>query len=130
MAEGNSDGAVWAEHRTLEDYQGTLTDELRALLSGFGFGTHIPVHTYTYKSRGTVVKYRVLIILPEELTPYQTRPQGEGWGELAAYHEALMEALVTIREYKVNVLEGTSFMAIPHKTLPNERVPDHRARQV
>ena len=98
MAEGNSDGTVWAAHRTLEDYHGSLTDELRALLSGFGHDTHIPVHTYTYKDKGTVVKYQVLIILLEALTPYQARPQGEGWGELAAYHEALMEALVTISE--------------------------------
>ena len=98
MAELNSDGTVWAEHGNLEDYQGTLTEELRALLRAVGFDTHIPVHTYTYKNKGAVVKYRVLIMIPSELTPHQTRPQGEGWGESAAYHEALMEALATIRE--------------------------------
>ena len=125
MAEGNSDGTVWAAHRTLEAYHGSLTDELRALLSGFGHDTHIPVHTYTYKDKGKVVKYRVLIILPEAMTPYQTRPQGEGWSELAAYHEALMEALVTIREYKAHLLEGTSFIALPHHTDPKDVVPDH-----
>ena len=36
-----------------------------------------------------------------------------------------MEALVTIREYKSHLLEGSSFIALPHHTHPNEVVPDH-----
>ena len=44
---------------------------------------------------------------------------------MAAYHEALVEALATIREEKAEELEGTSFMAIPHNTLSLELEPDH-----
>ena len=69
MAEGNSDGTVWVEHKTLDDYLGNLTEELRALLIVFRLDTHIPIHVYTYKKDEKVLKYRVLIILPDELNP-------------------------------------------------------------
>ena len=36
-----------------------------------------------------------------------------------------MEALVTIREYKAHLLEGTTFIALPHHTDPKDVVPDH-----
>ena len=79
MAEGNSEGTVWAEHKRLEDFPGTLTEQLRALLRAFGCDDNIPVHIYTFKNKGAVAIYRVLIMIPRELTPFEPTPRGEGW---------------------------------------------------
>jgi hypothetical protein len=52
--------------------------------------TDIPVKTYTYKDDGTVVKYRVVIRLPDGLAPSLVQPSSEGRGQMAAYHEAVV----------------------------------------
>jgi hypothetical protein len=100
---------VWSQRKTLEDYEGTLTEQLGSLLRAFGLSTDIPVKTYTYKDDGTVVKYRVVIILPDGLAPSSVQPSGEGRGETAAYHKAVVRAIVTIREYRAVELAGTTF---------------------
>jgi hypothetical protein len=81
---------VWSQRKTLEDYEGTLTEQLGSLLRAFGLSTDIPVKTYTYKDDGTVVKYRVVIMLPDGLAPSPVQPSGEGRGQMAAYHESVV----------------------------------------
>jgi hypothetical protein len=103
---------VWSQRKTLEDYEGTLTEQLGSLLWAFGLSTDIPVKTYTYKDDGTVVKYRVVIMLPDRLAPSSVQPSGEGRGEIAAYHEAVVRAIATIREYRAVELAGTTFIAV------------------
>ena len=125
MAEGNSEGSVWVEHKKLEDFQGTLTEQLQSLLRAFGCDDNIPVHVYTFKNEGKVDQYRVLVMIPRELTPFRSTPRGEGWSPLAAYQEALVEALAVIREEKEEELEGTSLLAIPHNSLSLELELDH-----
>jgi hypothetical protein len=60
---------VWSQRKTLEDYEGTLTEQLGSLLQAFGLNTDIPVKTYSYKDDGATVKYRVVIMLPNGLVP-------------------------------------------------------------
>jgi hypothetical protein len=60
---------IWSQRKTLEDYEGTLTEQLGSLLRAFGLSTDIPVMTYIYKDDGTAVKYRVVIMLPDGLAP-------------------------------------------------------------
>jgi hypothetical protein len=95
------------------------------LLRAFGLNTDIPVKTYYYKDDGTTVKYCVVIMLPDGLVPSIVQPSGEGRGETAAYHEAVVRALATIREYRAVDLVGTTFAAIPHDTLGDEPAMDH-----
>jgi hypothetical protein len=83
------------------------------------------VKTYYYKDDGTTVKYRVVIMLPDGLVPSTVQPSGEGRGETAAYHEVVVRALATIREYRAVELVGTTFAAIPHDALMDEPVMDH-----
>jgi hypothetical protein len=116
---------VWSQRKTLEDYEGTLTEQLGSLLRAFGLSTDIPVKAYTYKDDGTVVKYRVVIMLPDGLAPSPVQPSGEGGGETAAYHEAVVHATATIREYRAVELAGTTFTAIPHDSLMDEPGMDH-----
>jgi hypothetical protein len=116
---------VWSQRGTLEDYEGTLTEQLGSLLRAFGLNTDIPVKTYYYKDDGTTVKYRMVIMLPDGLVPSSVQPSGEGRGETAAYHEAVVQALATIREYRAVDLVGTTFAAIPHDTLGDEPAMDH-----
>jgi hypothetical protein len=111
----------------LEDYEGTLTEQLGSLLRAFGLDTNIPVKTYHYKDDGTTVKYRVVIMLPDGLIPSTVQPSGEGRGETVAYHEAVVRALATIRESRAVDLVGTTFAAIPHDTLGDELAMDHDA---
>ena len=125
MAHGDPERTVWAEHERLDNYVGTLTEQLRGLLRSFDRDTNIPVHTYTYKDGEVVAKYRVLILIPRDLTPHLTMPRGEGRSQTAAYHEALVEAIATIREYKADQLSGTSFIAIPHDSLTSELPLDY-----
>jgi hypothetical protein len=77
---------------------------LGSLLRAFGISTDIPVKTYTYKDDGTVVKYRVVIMLPDGLAPSPVQPSGEGRGQMVAYHEAVVWAIATIREYRADDL--------------------------
>jgi hypothetical protein len=79
-----------SQGKTLEDYEGTLTEQLGSLLRAFGLSTNIPVKTYTYKDDRTAVKYRVVIILPDGLAPSPVQPSGVGRGQMAAYHEAVV----------------------------------------
>jgi hypothetical protein len=116
---------VWSQRKTLEDYEGTLTEQLGSLLRAFGLSTDIPVKTFTYKDDGTVVKYCVVIMLPDGLAPSPVQPFGEGRGETAAYHEAVVRAIATIREYRAVDLAGTTFTAIPHDSLMDEPGMDH-----
>jgi hypothetical protein len=44
---------------------------------------------------------------------------------MAAYHEAVVRAIVTIREYRAVELVGTTFTAIPHDSLMDEPGMDH-----
>jgi hypothetical protein len=44
---------------------------------------------------------------------------------MAAYHEAVVRAIATIREYRANDLAGTTFTAIPHDSLMEEKAMDH-----
>jgi hypothetical protein len=81
---------VWSQRKTLEDYEGTLTEQLGSLLRAFGLSTDIPIKTYTYKDDGTAVKYHVMIMLPDGLAPSPVQPLGEGRGQMAAYHEAVV----------------------------------------
>jgi hypothetical protein len=81
---------VWSQRKTLEDYEGTLTEQLGSLLQAFGLNTNIPVKTYTYKDDRTAVKYRVVIMLPDGLAPSPVQPSREGRGETVAYHEAVV----------------------------------------
>jgi hypothetical protein len=81
---------VWSQRKTLEDYEGTLTEQLGSLLRAFGLSTDIPVKTYTYKDDGTMVKYRVVIMLLDGLVHSPVQPFGEGRGETAAYHEVVV----------------------------------------
>jgi hypothetical protein len=69
MASRIPECTVWSQRKTLEDYEGTLTEQLGSLLRAFGLGTDIPVKSYTYKDDETVVKYCVVIMLPDGLTP-------------------------------------------------------------
>jgi hypothetical protein len=71
---------VWSQRKTLEDYEGTLTEQLGSLLRAFGLSTDIPVKTYTYKDDRTMVKYRVVIMLPDGLAPSPVQPSCEGRG--------------------------------------------------
>jgi hypothetical protein len=116
---------VWSQRKTLEDYEGTLIEQLGSLLWAFGLSTNIPVKTYTYKDDGTAVKYRVMIMLPDGLAPSPFQPSGEGRGETTAYHEAVVRAIATIREYRAVELAGTTFTAIPHDSLMDEPGMDH-----
>jgi hypothetical protein len=116
---------VWSQRKTLEDYEGTLTEQLGSLLRAFGLSTDIPVKTYTYKDDGTAVKYRVVIMLPDGLAASPVQPSGEGRGQTAAYHEAVVRAIATIREYRAVELVGTTFTAIPHDSLMDEPGMDH-----
>jgi hypothetical protein len=72
---------VWSQKKTLDDYEGTLTEKLGSLLRAFGLSTDIPVKTYTYKDDRTVVKYCVMIMLPGGLAPSPVQPSGEGRGQ-------------------------------------------------
>jgi hypothetical protein len=102
-----------------------LTEQLGSLLRAFGLSTDIPVKTYTYKDDRIAVKYRVMIMLPNGLAPSPVQPSGEGRGETVAYHEAVVRAIVTIREYRAVELAGTTFTAIPHDSLMDELGIDH-----
>jgi hypothetical protein len=44
---------------------------------------------------------------------------------MAAYHEAVVRAIATIREYRAVELAGTTFTAIPHDSLMDEPGMDH-----
>jgi hypothetical protein len=44
---------------------------------------------------------------------------------MAAYHEAVVWAIATIREYRAVDLAGTTFTAIPHDSLMDEPGMDH-----
>jgi hypothetical protein len=44
---------------------------------------------------------------------------------MAAYHEAVVRAIATIREYRAADLSGTNFTAIPHESLMVEMALDH-----
>jgi hypothetical protein len=116
---------VWSQRKTLEDYEGTLIVQLVSLLRAFGLITDIPVKTYTYKDDGTMVKYYVVIMLPDGLAPSPVQPSREGRGQMVAYHEAVVWAIATIREYRAADLSGTSFVAIPHDSLMEEMALDH-----
>jgi hypothetical protein len=116
---------VWAQHETLEDYTGNLTEQLSSLLRAFNYASNIPVKNYTFKDGKLVAKYRVVIMLPEELVEGMPMPNGEGRSQIAAYHEAVVHAMTTIRKVKANQLIGTSFMAIPHEDMLNEVTVNH-----
>jgi hypothetical protein len=116
---------VWSQRKTPEEYEGTLTEQLGSLLRAFRLSTDIPVKTFTYKDDGTVVKYRVVTMLPDGLAPSPVQPSGEGRGETAAYHEAVVRAIATIRESRAVELAGTTFTAIPHDSLMDEPGMDH-----
>jgi hypothetical protein len=102
-----------------------LTEQLGSLLQAFGLSTDIPIKTYTYKDDGIVVKYRVVIILPDGLAPSPVQPLGEGRGQMAAYHEVVVRVIATIREYRAVDLAGTTFTAIPHDSLMDDSEMDH-----
>jgi hypothetical protein len=102
-----------------------LTEQLGSLLRAFGLNTDIPIKTYSYKDDGTIVKYRVVIMLPDGLAPSLVQPSGEGRGQTTAYHEAVVQAIATIREYRAVELVGTTFAAIPHDSLMDEPGMDH-----
>ena len=125
MAQGDMGSTIWSKHERLEKYNGTLTEQLRSLLRAFDCDINIPINTYTYKDGEAVVKYRVLIIIPKELTQHLTMPHWEGRSYTAAYQEALVQAIATIRECKAAQLIGTSFAAILHDSLPSELALDH-----
>jgi hypothetical protein len=77
MASRTPARTVWSQRGTLEDYEGTLTEQLGALLRAFGLNTDIPVKTYYYKDDGTTVKYRVVIMLPDGLYLVQSSLLGK-----------------------------------------------------
>jgi hypothetical protein len=64
-------------------------------------------------------------MLPDGLVPSTVQPSGESRGETAAYHQAVVRALATIRECRAVELVATSFAAIPHDALMDEPVMDH-----
>jgi hypothetical protein len=72
-----------------------------------------------------MVKYRVMIMLPDGLSPSTVQPSGEGRGETAACHEAVVRAIATIWEFRAVELAGTTFTAIPHDSLMDEPGMDH-----
>ena len=120
-----SEKSTWAQHDTLDQFQGTFTEQLRSLLRVFGYPTDIPVKTYTFTEGEELVKYPVLVIIPREFTPCPFPPRGEGLSVTAAYNEAVLEAIATIRENRAVELEGTSFIALPHSTHSTEEMVDH-----
>src|SRR3954468_21247452 len=92
------------KEETLDDYQGSFTDQLRQLLKLFNCPTRIPVNTITYLDGRMLSKYRVSIQLPEKLGLYHNLPIGECRSHLAAYHVAVVEAIANIREQKTKEL--------------------------
>jgi len=126
MAFNNQDRTYWRQAETVSDFQGIMTEELRSLLRAFGENEDIPVKTFTDREGSRVLKYRVVIMLPDGLAPNPTQPSGESISKLAAYHEALVQALTIIREFKAADLYGTSFMAIPHDGRMSEMPTDHQ----
>src|SRR3954468_11802762 len=84
------------KEETLDDYQGSFTDQLRQLLKIFSCPTRIPVNTITYYNGRMLSKYRVSIQLLEELGLYHDIPIGEGRSHLEAYHVAVVVAIANI----------------------------------
>src|SRR3954471_13931049 len=113
------------KEETLDDYQGSFTDQLRQLLKLFSCPTRIPVNTITYLDGRMLSKYRVSIQLLEDLGLYHDLPIGEGRSHLAAYHVAAVEAIANIREQKTKELEGSPFCVIPHDYIDSDPIPDH-----
>ena len=84
------------KEETLDDYQGSFTDQLCQLLKIFSCPTRILVNTITYLDGRMLSKYRVSIQLPEDLGLSHDLPIGEGRSHLAAYHVAVVEAIANI----------------------------------
>src|SRR3954468_20763703 len=113
------------KEETLDDYQGSFTDQLRQLLKIFSCPTRIPVNTITYYDGRMLSKYRVSIQLPEKIGLYHDLPIGEGRSHLAAYLVAVVEAIANIREQKTKELESSTFSVIPHDSIDSEPILDH-----
>src|SRR3954467_10299509 len=113
------------KEETLDDYQGSFTDQLRQLLKLFSCPTIIRVNTITYLDGRMLSKYRVSIQLLEKIGLYHDLPIGEGRSHLAAYHVAVVEAIANIWEHKTKDLEGSTFSVIPHDSIDSEPIPDH-----
>ena len=64
------------KEETLDDYQGSFTDQLRHLLKIFSCPIRIPVNTITHYDGRMLSKYRVSIQLPKELGLYHDLPIG------------------------------------------------------
>src|SRR4051812_27137188 len=111
------------KEETLDDYQGSFTDQLREILSIFTCPTKIPVNTITYYNGRMLSKYRVSIQLPEDLGLYHDLPIGEGRSHLAPYHVAVVEAITNMRDHKAQELEGSKFYVIPHDSIDSDPVP-------
>ena len=111
----------------LKEHSGGWTEILKGQLSALSCALDIPVRTYSYYDGNTLAKYRVEILLPEELGIGTVVPFGEAQCSALAYDLVVVRAITTLRFYKSRELEGTIFKIIPFGDLEDRMTCDYKA---
>ena len=91
---------VQVMNRTLNDYRGDWTDNLRQLLWSLDCESILLVKIYSYYDGQVLAKYRVMIMLPKKLGLKGEMPSGEARCMASAYQIAVTTAITMIREHK------------------------------
>src|SRR3954463_5887969 len=112
-------------NRTLDDYRGDWTDNLRQLLWSLECESRLLVKIYSYYDGQVLAKYRVMIMLPKKLGLKGETPSGEARCMASAYQIAVAAAITMTREQKSQALEGSTHTIIPHETSNLEHELDH-----
>ena len=89
---------VQVMNRTLNEYRGDWTDNLRQLLWSLECESSLLVKIYSYYDGQVLAKYRVMIMLPKKLGLKGEMPSGEARCMASAYQIAVAAAITMIRE--------------------------------
>ena len=96
------------------DYEGSLTDLLRGMLSDLWCKTRISVMKYIYYDGDVVANCRVVVQLPRELEMSIIMPYGEAKTLKMAHHMAIFSAILELRQHKSTYFLCSEYSHVPH----------------
>jgi len=106
-------------------FQGNWVDILEEMMDYLGVKTKVKVKIMSFYDGSILAKYRVALMLPQELGVGLRMPFGKAKHVDTAFQIAILEAITDVRTKKFSQLEGTQFHALPRENYKTETEVDH-----
>ena len=105
-------------------FQGNWVDILEETMDYLGVKTKVKVKSMSFYDGSILAKYRVALMLPQELGVGLRMPFGEAKHVDTTFQIAILEAIIDVRTKKFSQLEGIQLHALPSENYKTETEVD------